>query len=360
MKKYKVGVLGATGTVGRRFVSLLENHPFFDLTILAASQNSAGKTYREALGHRLSDGIKIPEKFYDFKILDAKNDAKKVALSVNFVFSAISMPKTEIRLLEETYTKFECPVISNNSAHRSTPDVPLIIPEINTTHLEILKSQQRRLKTKRGFIVVKPNCSLQCYLPAVHPLMIFKPNKILVCTYQAISGAGKTFDSWSDMKDNLIPYIKSEEEKTENEPLKIWGKVKNDKIINSDLPKISAQCFRVPVSEGHTSAVFVSFKNKPTKKEILDKWSEFEGEPQKLFLPSAPRKFLHYFKTEDKLDIKKARELENGMAISISRLRKDAQYDFKFVCMSHNTLRGAAGGALLTAEFLCKKKYFDF
>ena len=271
------------------------------------------------------------------------------------------MPKDELKLLEKAYAQLECPVISNNSAHRDTPDVPLIIPEINSDHLEIIKFQKRRLKTKKGFIVVKPNCSLQCYLPSIYALMDFEPTKVLLCTYQAISGAGKTFASWPQMKDNLIPYIEKEEEKTELEPLKIFGKIKKGKIISATVPNITSQCFRVPISDGHTAAVFASFKKKPSHKEILKKWSEIQGEPQKLSLPSAPKKFLHYFGGEnekDTINIKKARNLENGMAISVARLRKDTQYDFKFVCMSHNTLRGAAGGAVLTAELLAQKSFF--
>ncbi|MDR1253710.1 MAG: aspartate-semialdehyde dehydrogenase [Oscillospiraceae bacterium] len=357
MKKYKVGVLGATGMVGRRFVSLLENHPWFELKILAASSRSAGKTYKQALEDRLDLSCSAMEKFANFKVLDVTKNLDKIAAEVDFVFGAINMTSEEIRALEEAYAKRECPVISNNSAHRRTEDVPIIIPEINAAHARVIPSQKKRLGTKRGFIAVKPNCSLQCYVPAVHPLLDLGVNKILVCTYQAISGAGKTFKSWPDMIDNLIPYIPGEEEKSEWEPLKIWGKIENDKIVPINTISITSQCFRVPISDGHTAAVFLSFSQNKSPDEIIKRWEYYTGYAQKLNLPSAPKKLLHYFKDIDRPQIRSERELENGMAISIGRLREDSQYNIKFVCMSHNTVRGAAGGAILMAELLCSEGY---
>ncbi len=359
MKKYKVGIIGATGMVGQRFVLLINNHPWFDIECLAASSRSAGKTYSEAVGSRWAMTDAMPEGVKNMPVLDATADMQKIADMVDFVFCAVDMKKDEIKALEETYAKLECPVISNNSAHRGTPDVPMIIPEINAEHAKVIIDQRKRLGTKKGFIAVKSNCSLQSYVPALFPLDEFEISKSLVCTYQAISGAGKTFERWPEMVDNVIPFIGGEEEKSENEPLKIWGKVENGVIVNSKTPNITAQCLRVPVSDGHMAAVFVSFKNKPSKEEILNKWQNFAGRAQELDLPSAPKQFLHYFTEDNMPQTKLNRMLENGMAISIGRLREDTQYDYKFVCLSHNTLRGAAGGAVLLAELLCAEGYID-
>ncbi len=358
MKQYKVGIIGATGMVGQRFATLLENHPWFTVTALAASARSAGKTYKEAAGGRWAMTTPMPESMADMVIMDASK-VEEVAAKVDFVFCAVDMKKEEIRALEEAYAKAECPVVSNNSANRFTPDVPMIIPEINDAHLEIIDSQKKRLGTKRGFVAVKSNCSLQSYVPAIHPLMDLGVTKVLACTYQAISGAGKTFERWPEMVDNVIPYIGGEEEKSEREPLKIWGKVEDGEIKLAESPSITAQCIRVPVSDGHTAAVFVSFDKKVSLDEIIERWNNYSGEPQKLNLPSAPKQFLHYFTEPDRPQIKSERNLEGGMAVSIGRLREDTQYDIKFVCMSHNTLRGAAGGAVLLAELLAAKGYMD-
>ena len=357
MKKYSVGVLGATGMVGQRFVSLLEHHPWFTIKVLAASSNSAGKTYKEAVEGKWSIETEIPEDIGNIILMDAVNDVKKIASSVDFVFCALNMEKREIKELETVYAKLECPVISNNSAHRATPDVPMIIPEINPEHAEVIASQRKRLGTKKGFIAVKSNCSLQCYVPPVHPLMDLEVTKILVCTYQAVSGAGKTLETWNEMNGNIIPFIPGEEEKSEIEPLKIWGKVCKGEIIPSRAPSITAQCVRVPVSNGHTAAVFVSFKKDITLEEIINRWENYSSYSQKLGLPSSPKKFLYYFKEEDRPQIKKDIMLESGMAVSVGRLRKDKHYNIKFICMAHNTLRGAAGGAVLMAEFLCHEGY---
>ncbi len=359
MKKFNVGIIGATGMVGQRFALLLENHPWFNVTTLAASANSAGKSYKDAVGNRWAMKNSMPEKFENMTVLDAEKDIETIVSNVDFVFCAVNMKKDEIKALEETYAKHECPVISNNSAHRFTPDVPMIIPEINANHAEIIKSQRERLGTKRGFIAVKSNCSLQSYVPALYPLDKFGVDKVLVCTYQAISGAGKTFERWPEMIDNVIPYIGGEEEKSEKEPLKIWGEIKNGEIIPANNPKFTAQCLRVPVSDGHMAAVYVTFKNKPTKEEIIDTWANFKGAPQDLDLPLAPKQFLNYFTEDNMPQTKLNRDLEKGMAVSIGRLREDSQYDYKFVCLSHNTLRGAAGGAVLLAELLCAKGYMD-
>ena len=358
MKQYNVGIIGATGMVGQRFATLLADHPWFNVTALAASARSAGKTYEEAAGNRWALSIPMPEKLKDMVIIDA-SDIEAVTKLVDFVFCAVDMKKEDIRALEEAYAKAECPVVSNNSAHRFTPDVPMIIPEINASHLDIIASQRKRLGTKKGFIAVKSNCSLQSYVPAIHPLMEMGVTKVLACTYQAISGAGKTFERWPEMVDNLIPYIGGEEEKSEKEPLKIWGTIEDGEIKPATNPSITSQCLRVPVSDGHTAAVFVSFDKKPDLEEIKERWANYSGEPQKLNLPSAPKQFLHYFTEPDRPQIKSERNLEGGMAISIGRLREDTQYDIKFVCMSHNTLRGAAGGAVLLAELLAAKGYFD-
>ena len=359
MKQYKVGVVGATGMVGQRFITLLENHPWFKLTALAASARSAGKTYEDAVGSRWLMKTPMPEAVKKMVVLDASK-VEEVAAQVDFVFCAVNMKKDEIKALEEAYAKAECPVVSNNSAHRMTPDVPMVVPEINADHLEIIPAQRKRLGTNRGSIAVKYNCSLQSYVPALHPLMKdYGVTKCLVCTYQAISGAGKTFETFPDILDNVIPYIGGEEEKSEQEPLKLWGHIDGDKIVPATAPSITAQCLRVPVSDGHMGAVFVSFDKKPTKEEILKTWKEFHGPAQDLDLPSAPKQFLHYFEEDDRPQPKLDRMIENGMAVSIGRLREDTQYDYKFVCLSHNTLRGAAGGAVLLAELLAVKGYFD-
>ena len=361
MKKYNVGIIGATGMVGQRFALLLADHPWFEVTALAASGRSAGKTYEEAIGSRWAMTDPIPEKLRSMNIYDAEKDIETIVSKVDFVFCAVAMKKDEIKTLEETYAKHECPVVSNNSAHRFTPDVPMVVPELNPEHIEVIDAQRKRLGTKRGFVAVKSNCSLQSYVPALFPLdkAGFTVDKCLVCTYQAISGAGKTFERWPEILDNVIPYIGGEEEKSEQEPLKIWGKVDGDKIALAENPKFTAQCLRVPVSDGHMAAVFVSFKNKPSKEEMLEVWKNFKGVPQELELPHAPKQFLNYFVEDDMPQTKLSRNLENGMAVSIGRLREDTQYDYKFVCLSHNTLRGAAGGAVLLAELLCAKGYMD-
>lgn len=359
MKQYKVGIIGATGMVGQRFAALLEKHPWFKVTVLAASPRSAGLTYVDAVGARWCMSTPLPENMANLTVMDATADIEKIAAEVDFVFCAVDMKKDEIKALEEAYAKAECPVISNNSAHRFTPDVPMIIPELNAAHAEVIPAQKQRLGTKRGFIAVKSNCSLQSYVPALYPLSRFGVTDVLVCTYQAISGAGKTFESWPEMVDNVIPFIGGEEEKSEKEPLKIWGKVENGEIVCADSPRFTAQCIRVPVTDGHMAAVFVRFENKPTKQEILDIWKDFKGEAQQLSLPSAPKQFLTYFEEDNMPQTKLHRDLENGMAVTVGRLREDNQYDYKFVCLSHNTLRGAAGGAVLMAEQLCAQGYLD-
>ncbi len=359
MRQYKVGIIGATGMVGQRFATLLDGHPWFQVTVLAASARSAGKTYEEAVGTRWNLEKPMPESMKQLVIMDAAADIAKIAAQVDFVFCAVDMKKDEIKALEEAYAKAECPVVSNNSANRFTPDVPMVVPEINPEHLEVIEAQRKRLGTKRGFIAVKSNCSIQSYVPALHPLREFGLKKVLACTYQAISGAGKTFETWPEMLDNLIPYIGGEEEKSEQEPLKVWGRVENGVIENTPTPSITTQCLRVPVSNGHTAAVFVSFDHKPEKEEILKRWAEFKGVPQELELPSAPKQFIHYFEEDNRPQAKLDRNLEGGMAVSAGRLRPDTQYDYKFVCLSHNTLRGAAGGGVLLAELLAAKGYFD-
>lgn len=359
MKKYKVGIIGATGMVGQRFATILENHPWFEVVVLAASPRSAGKKYTEALGNKWVMDTPVPASMADMIVKDATADVEEIASMVDFVFCAVDMKKDEIKALEEKYAKAECPVVSNNSAHRGTPDVPMIVPELNADHVKVIPAQRKRLGTKRGFIAVKSNCSLQSYVPALFPLSKFGVKDVLVCTYQAISGAGKTFDTWPEMVDNVIPYIGGEEEKSEQEPLKIWGKVEGDKIVNATSPRFTAQCLRVPVSNGHMGAVFVRFENKPSKEEILETWKNFKGRAQELELPSAPKQFLNYFVEDNMPQTKLQRNLEGGMAISIGRLREDTQYDYKFVCLSHNTLRGAAGGAVLMAELLCAEGYMD-
>ncbi len=358
-QQFNVGIIGATGMVGQRFATLLENHPWFNVTTLAASPRSAGKTYEEAVSKKWAMDTPIPEKMKSIVMMDATGDIEKIASQVDFVFCAVDMKKDEIKKLEEAYAKAECPVISNNSANRGVEDVPMVVPEINADHLAVIESQKKRLGTKRGFIAVKSNCSIQSYVPALNPLRKFGITKVLACTYQAISGAGKTFETWPEMVDNLIPYIGGEEEKSEQEPLKVWGTVEDGKIVNATTPSITTQCLRVPVSNGHTAAVFVSFEKKPSKEEILEAWKNFKGEPQELELPLAPKQFIHYFEENDRPQAKLDRGLERGMAVSVGRLREDTQYDYKFVCLSHNTLRGAAGGGVLLAELLAAKGYLD-
>ena len=360
-KKYNVGVIGATGMVGQRFLTLLANHPWFNVKVVAASARSAGKKYEDAVGSKWCMDVAIPENVKDLVVMNATDDIKEIASQVDFVFCAVDMKKDEIKALEEEYAKAECPVVSNNSAHRHTPDVPMVLPELNPEHIEIIPAQRKRLGTKKGFVAVKPNCSLQGYVPALFPIdkAGFKVKDVLVCTYQAISGAGKTFETWPEMIDNVIPYIGGEEEKSEKEPLKIWGKIEGDVIVDSTRPNFTAQCLRVPVTNGHMGAVFVRFENKPTKEQMLDIWKNYKGRPQELNLPSAPKQFLNYFVEDNMPQTKLNRGIENGMGISIGRLREDTQYDYKFVCLSHNTLRGAAGGAVLLAELLCAEGYMD-
>ena len=359
LKTYKVGVIGATGMVGQRLVTLLNGHPWFKISVLAASERSAGSTYEKAVFGRWAMHSPIPEEVKSMVVLDAEKDAERIAEKVDFVFCAINLDRESTMALEEKYARLECPVMSNNSANRNVSDVPMIIPEINPEHMEIVKFQRERLGTKRGFIAVKSNCSIQSYVPALHPLREFGLKKVLVCTHQAISGAGKNFARWPEMVDNVIPYISGEETKSELEPLKIWGKIYGKEIINADLPDITSQCLRVPVSDGHTAAVFVSFKQKPSIDEIIKRWAEFKGEPQLLKLPSAPVQLLKYFDEPDRPQAKLDRDFENGMGITIGRLREDSQYNYKFVSLSHNTIRGAAGGNILMAELFAAKGYFD-
>ena len=355
-QKLRAGIVGATGMVGQRFITLLENHPYFEISALAASPRSAGKTYEEALGGRWKLEAKLPESVKDMVVIDAAN-IDEMAKKVDFVFCAVDMKKDEIRALEEAYAKAEIPVVSNNSANRWTPDVPMVIPEINDSHIEIIESQRKRLGTKNGFIAVKPNCSIQSYVPALTPLLKWHPTEVVATTYQAISGAGKTFREWPEMIDNVIPYIGGEEEKSEKEPLKIWGHIENGEIVKAESPLITTQCIRVPVTDGHTAAVFVRFADKPSKEEILDAWRSYSGKPQALGLPSAPKQFIHYFEEDNRPQVKLDRGLEGGMAISLGRLREDTLFDYKFVGLSHNTLRGAAGGAVEIAELLYREKY---
>lgn len=357
MKK-RVGIVGATGMVGQRFITLLENHPYFEITALIASSKSAGKTYVEAVGERWKMASPIPEEYKNMIIMDAQK-IDEIAPLVDFVFCAVDMNKEETKKLEESYAKAEIPVVSNNSANRLTPDVPMVIPEVNPEHLAIIEEQKKRLGTKRGFIAVKPNCSIQSYVPALTPLLSYEPYEIVATTYQAISGAGKTFSEWPEMLDNIIPYIGGEEEKSEQEPLKVWGSIENGEIVKAKSPVITTQCIRVPVSDGHTAAVFVKFRKKPTKEEILSAWQNFKGEPQILELPHAPKQFVTYFEEDNRPQAKLDRDIYGGMGVSVGRLREDHIYDYKFVGLSHNTLRGAAGGAVLIAELLYKKGYFD-
>ena len=359
MEKYKVGIIGATGMVGQRFITLLHEHPWFDIKVLAASSRSAGKSYKEAVGNKWCMAVDIPEKIAAMTVKDADKDVNEIASEVDFVFCAVNMNKDDTLALEKKYALAECPVVSNNSANRHTPDVPMIVPELNSDHSRIIEAQRRHLGTKRGFIAVKSNCSLQSYVPALYPLNKFGVKDVLVCTYQAISGAGKTFETWPEMVDNIIPFIGGEEEKSEQEPLKIWGKIEGEEIVPATSPNFTAQCLRVPASDGHMAAVFVRFENKPSIEEIKEIWKNFKGYPQEHNLPSAPKQFLNYFEEDNMPQTRLHRNLEGGMAVSMGRLRDDTQYDYKFVCLSHNTLRGAAGGAVLMAEMLCDQGYID-
>ena len=360
MKQYKVGIIGGTGMVGQRFITLMEHHPWFQLTAIAASARSAGKPYAEAVAGRWALDVPMPEEAKNLVVLDAEQDAERLASMVDFCFCAVDMKKEEIRALEEKYARLECPIVSNNSAHRWTDDVPMVVPEINADHLAVIEAQRKRLGTRRGFIAVKSNCSLQSYVPALHPLKKYGLDKILVCTYQAISGAGKTFETWPEMVDNVIPYIGGEEEKSEQEPMKMWGHIENGVIVNADSPKITAQCLRVPVSNGHMAAVFMTLGKRTSVEEIKEIWQNYKGRAQELELPSAPKQFLHYFEDPSYPQTKLQRDLEGGMAISLGRLRPDTQYDYKFVGLSHNTLRGAAGGSVLLGEFLVAEGYITY
>lgn len=354
--KLKVGVLGATGMVGQRFVALLAEHPWFEVSAVAASASSAGKFYADAVAGRWTLQTSIPASVASQTVGNAA-DVQRIADQCDFVVCAVDMDKAATAKLEEDYARAETPVVSNNSAHRWTPDVPMMIPEINADHVGIIDAQRKRLGTKRGFIAVKPNCSIQSYVPAIHPLKSFGPRKIAVCTYQAISGAGKTFESWPEMVDNVIPFIKGEEEKSEREPLKIWGSIQSGEILTATSPAITAQCIRVPVSDGHMAAVFVEFEKKPSREQILSAWKEFSGTPQKKKLPSAPTPFLQYFEDDTRPQTRLDRDNGQGQAVSIGRLREDSIFDWRFVALSHNTVRGAAGGAVLTAEFLRSEGY---
>ena len=354
--KLRVGILGGTGMVGQRFISLLEDHPWFEVVTIAASPRSAGKTYEEAVGGRWKMQTPMPEAVKKIVVKNV-NDVEAVSSEVDFVFSAVDMTKEEIKKIEEDYAKAETPVVSNNSAHRWTPDVPMIVPEVNPEHLEVIESQKKRLGTKRGFICVKPNCSIQSYAPALTAWRKFEPTQVLATTYQAISGAGKTFKDWPEMEHNIIPYIGGEEEKSEQEPLRIWGTVENGEIVKAQTPLITSQCIRVPVLDGHTAAVFVKFAQKVTKEELIQALVEFEGEPQRLQLPNAPKQFIQYLEEDNRPQVALDVNYENGFGISIGRLREDMIFDWKFVGLSHNTVRGAAGGALLMAELLKAKGY---
>ena len=361
MKSYRVGILGATGMVGQRFITFLSHHPWFSVRVLAASAKSSGRPYTEVMKDRWVMDTPIPPDLQHMIVYDLHADAEKIVNEVDLVFCAVNMDQDATKALEERYAKLECPVISNNSAHRWTDDVPMVIPEINADHLSLIEFQRKRLGTSRGFIAVKSNCSLQSYIPALHPLRQYELQKILVCTYQAISGAGKTFSSWPEMIDNCIPYIAGEEKKSELEPVKIWGTIENQRLIPAPIPSITSQCIRVPCSDGHMAACFIKFANgaKPSEDQIISDWNNYQGRPQILHLPSAPKQFLHYFKEENRPQTRLDRSLENGMGISIGRLRPDSQYDYKFVCLSHNTIRGAAGGAVLLAELLCADGYIS-
>ncbi len=355
-EKLRVGILGGTGMVGQRFISLLEDHPWFEVAVIAASPRSAGKTYEEAVGGRWKMKTPMPEKVKHIVVMNV-NEVEKVAAGVDFVFSAVDMSKDEIKAIEEAYAKTETPVVSNNSAHRWTPDVPMVVPEINTEHFEVIEAQKKRLGTARGFVAVKPNCSIQSYAPVLTAWMEYEPYEVVATTYQAISGAGKTFQDWPEMVENVIPYIGGEEEKSEKEPLRIWGKVEGGVIVPAESPVITCQCVRVPVLDGHTAAVFVKFRKKATKEQLIEKLRNFSGEPQKLELPSAPKQFIQYLEEDNRPQVKLDVDFEKGMGISVGRLREDSVYDWKFIGLSHNTVRGAAGGAVLCAEMLKAKGY---
>ncbi len=355
-KRLRVGVLGATGMVGQRFISLLENHPWYEVVTVAASPRSAGRTYEEAVGGRWKMTTPMPEAVKNLTVMNV-NEVESVAASVDFVFSAVDMTKEEIKAIEEAYAKTGTPVVSNNSAHRWTPDVPMVVPEINPEHFEVIEDQKKRLGTDRGFIVVKPNCSIQSYAPVLTAWKEFEPYEVVATTYQAISGAGKTFKDWPEMVENIIPYIGGEEEKSEQEPLRLWGKIENGEIVKASEPVITCQCIRVPVLNGHTAAVFVKFRKKPTKEELIDRMVNFKGLPQELALPSAPKQFIQYLEEDNRPQVTLDVDFENGMGISVGRIREDSVYDYKFVGLSHNTVRGAAGGAVLSAELLTAKGY---
>lgn len=355
-QKLRVGILGATGMVGQRFISLLENHPWFEVVTLAASPRSAGKTYEEAVGGRWKMDTPMPEAVKKLVVMNV-NDVEHVASTVDFVFSAVDMSKDEIKAIEEAYAKTETPVVSNNSAHRWTPDVPMVVPEINPEHFDVIEFQKKRLGTKRGFIAVKPNCSIQSYAPVLTAWKEFEPYEVVATTYQAISGAGKTFKDWPEMEGNIIPFIGGEEEKSEQEPLRIWGKIENGVIVKATEPKITCQCIRVPVLNGHTAAVFVKFRKNPTKEQLIEKLEQFSGVPQELNLPSAPKQFIRYMQEDNRPQVQLDVDYENGMGINVGRLREDSVYDWKFVGLSHNTVRGAAGGAVLCAELLKAQGY---
>lgn len=357
-EKLKVGILGGTGMVGQRFIALLENHPWFEVTTIAASPRSAGKTYEEAVGDRWKMDTPMPEAVKKIRVMNV-NEVEEVASRVDFVFSAVDMSKEEIKKIEEDYAKTETPVVSNNSAHRWTPDVPMVVPEINPEHMQVIEFQKKRLGTQRGFVAVKPNCSIQSYAPVLTAWMEFEPTEVVATTYQAISGAGKTFKDWPEMVGNIIPFISGEEEKSEKEPLRIWGCIKDGVIVPADGPRITCQCIRVPVLNGHTAAVFVKFAKKPTKEQLIEKLRAFSGEPQRLGLPSAPKQFIQYLEEDNRPQVALDVDFENGMGISVGRLREDTIYDFKFVGVSHNTVRGAAGGAVLCAELLKAQGYIN-
>lgn len=355
-EKLRVGILGGTGMVGQRFISLLEDHPWFEVTTIAASPRSAGKTYAEAVGDRWKMTTPMPEAVKNIVVMNV-NEVDEVASKVDFVFSAVDMSKEEIKAIEEAYAKTETPVVSNNSAHRWTPDVPMVVPEINPEHMRVIDFQRKRLGTTRGFVAVKPNCSIQSYAPVLTAWKEFEPYEVVATTYQAISGAGKTFQDWPEMERNIIPFISGEEEKSEKEPLRIWGEIKDGVIVPAKSPVITCQCIRVPVLDGHTAAVFVKFKKKATKEQLIEKLVSFKGEPQRLQLPSAPKQFIQYLEEDNRPQVNVDVNFENGMGISVGRIREDSVYDWKFVGLSHNTVRGAAGGAVLCAELLKAQGY---
>lgn len=357
-QKLRVGILGGTGMVGQRFISLLENHPWYEVVAIAASARSAGKTYEEAVGGRWKMDTPMPEAVKNLVVMNV-NEVEKVAEKVDFVFSAVDMKKEEIRQIEDAYAKTETPVVSNNSAHRWTPDVPMVVPEINPEHFDIIETQKKRLGTSRGFVAVKPNCSIQAYAPALTAWKEFEPLEVVATTYQAISGAGKTFKDWPEMEGNIIPYIGGEEEKSEQEPLKLWGKIVDGQIVKAELPVITTQCVRVPVLNGHTAAVFVKFGKKPSKEQLIEALESFRGEPQELELPSAPKQFIQYLTEDDRPQVRADVDYERGMGVSLGRLREDTVYDYKFIGLAHNTVRGAAGGAVLCAELLTAKGYIS-